>query len=79
MGSSCDAEASIFKRRIFERVPERQGTRRVCEVDATILMRDDPTADTGEFGDELAIRNARITVPQGCGDSAMESRFSKSA
>ena len=62
MRSFGNAETSVLERGVFERVPECQRAGRVGEADAAVLVGHDVAADAGEFGDDLALGDARVVV-----------------
>ena len=62
MRSLSNAKTPVFQRGVFERVPECQRAGRVGEADAAVLVRDDVAANTGEFGDDLALCDAGVIV-----------------
>ena len=59
---SGNAETSVLERGIFKRISERQCAEGIREADASVLVRDDLTTDTGDFDDELTLCDAQVAV-----------------
>ena len=68
------AKATVLQCRVFERIPERHRARWVAEADGSVLVWDEVAPDAGEFGDELALRDAWVAVTQGLRHGAVECR-----
>lgn len=64
MRSGSDEETAIVDGGVFERVPECCRAGWVCEANGSVLVRDDLTADAGQFGDQLTLRDSRVAVAQ---------------